>query len=797
VTARLKELTAGQLAAFAVSLPQQARLWAEAPCAGAWADDIARGDRNAAQRELQRIRIIGDALAAHSSEFLLKDLADALDRTDGEKENAEGLRAWRDGRVAYASGALDVAERDFVLAADFLSRTSNPMAAAARFYLACALYDQSRTAEAQELLTELLASEKNAPRHPSLIARIEYELALCEALAGQWSEALDLAQDAASIYRRLGERGLEGTAAALLSEAYSFLGQPSFASKYAISALRTTCAAGDLYRARVVLAAMCRMELRQKQWQRTEALAQIEEQMARLVPGPLLAFDLHMRAAVAAFQLGEREDADSEMQKAAIAANALPDARVRERARADIAGVAGTMARRDDPRRAIALLDGAIAFEVKAERSILLPQLLLERGRAFAALPDVAHAHDDFEEGIRRLEQQRRRLNDADLRPGIFDDAEDLFSEAVSLELGRGDIAAAFAYVERGRARAMLEEIAGDEAAASPPSIAAVANRIPAGGVFVEYAVLPHEVAMFTIDGGRLAVRRVPVERTALQGDVRAFVAALKEHRPVAGIQPLAMRLHAILIGTVADHADDLMVVGDTLLQQVPFAALIDPRTHSCLVEHCSIATAPSAAVLLLSERGSESPVAPAAISVFTDPTRELIGADDEARMVSKQYPSATVVSGEDATAAKFTELAPLSEVVHFAGHAVTYAAEPWRSALVFAHDTLNAHDVARMHFRSTRLIVLAACTTFGRKKSGVEGVPSVARAFLVAGVPSVVGTLWDIDDREVGDVIRRFHSGVAHGLTPATALREAQVAEIHAGRHPAEWSAFEVLGRR
>lgn len=55
----------------------------------------------------------------------------------------------------------------------------------------------------------------------------------------------------------------------------------------------------------------------------------------------------------------------------------------------------------------------------------------------------------------------------------------------------------------------------------------------------------------------------------------------------------------------------------------------------------------------------------------------------------------------------------------------------------------------------------------------------------VVAGVPAVIGTLWDSEDREAAPVMRVLHEEMAHSVAPAVALREAQLASIHAADPP------------
>jgi len=94
---------------------------------------------------------------------------------------------------------------------------------------------------------------------------------------------------------------------------------------------------------------------------------------------------------------------------------------------------------------------------------------------------------------------------------------------------------------------------------------------------------------------------------------------------------------------------------------------------------------------------------------------------------------------------------------------------------------------------------VLAACETGNQYVPGSEGVTSLARAFLAAGVPTVVASLWSVDDRTTADLLDAFHRRLWDGEDPVDALREAQLGMLRgtdaAGRSPRAWAAFEVIG--
>ena len=67
-------------------------------------------------------------------------------------------------------------------------------------------------------------------------------------------------------------------------------------------------------------------------------------------------------------------------------------------------------------------------------------------------------------------------------------------------------------------------------------------------------------------------------------------------------------------------------------------------------------------------------------------------------------------------------------------------------------------------------------------------------RAFLYAGTPAVVTTLWKVDDRASYLLMRSFYEHlVAQG--PAGALRTAQRALMVDFPHPFAWAAFGLTG--
>ena len=94
----------------------------------------------------------------------------------------------------------------------------------------------------------------------------------------------------------------------------------------------------------------------------------------------------------------------------------------------------------------------------------------------------------------------------------------------------------------------------------------------------------------------------------------------------------------------------------------------------------------------------------------------------------------------------------------------------------------------------AARLVVLSACETgLGALSRGDELV-GLQRAFLYAGTPAVVTTLWKVDDRASYLLMRAFYEHLATN-GPAEALRAAQRGLIVDFPHPFAWAAFGLTG--
>jgi CHAT domain-containing protein len=71
-----------------------------------------------------------------------------------------------------------------------------------------------------------------------------------------------------------------------------------------------------------------------------------------------------------------------------------------------------------------------------------------------------------------------------------------------------------------------------------------------------------------------------------------------------------------------------------------------------------------------------------------------------------------------------------------------------------------------------------------------------MARAFMAAGVPAVLGTLPGADDQAIRDLMIGFHRAMSQGMSAEQALQTVQRNAIDKnGRRVGAWSALVLYG--
>ncbi|HET8772965.1 MAG TPA: CHAT domain-containing protein, partial [Thermoanaerobaculia bacterium] len=601
-------------------------------------------------------------------------------------------------------------------------------------------------------------------------------------LDGRWGEAAATLKESVAGFERLHEDTHAATVRGILAELYDRIGNDEEAWQERMTALRELGLVTTT-RLQIAISSMTRLALMKGQWQQAASFLRLELDVARVVSTPVRRIEMTLLRARLHERLGARDAAVQDLAEARAEIGKLDDPALSSLMEANAVTVEGALA--GDPAEAIRLFTAAIESHQRRGRRMLLPEAFLLRGQAHAAHGDLRSAERDFDDGIATLEAGRETLPAGPGRLGFFHASDEIFEEAISLALHRGDAKAAFQYAERARARQLLDTLG-----VSWPSIEP--GDIPADTAIVEYVSLAERLLIFVCDREGVRVREVPVRRTALEEQLRSPAANL--HRTL--IDPIAPSLAT---------RPNLVIVPDRVLSTVPFAALRGSDGRYLMEQH-TIRVSPSAAVYVrlnaprgASRRGGK--VLIVASSATSDAGLDpLPAAEREARRIALLYRNASLLNGAEATNRAFREAAPFADIIHFAGHATVGADRDTALVLTRAPGDswrADARSIAALKLGRTSLVVLAGCNTARGKAMADEGTLSLARAFLAAGVPSVVATLQPIADDEAEKLFTRLHEKVAGGMEPAEALRAVQIEwSRRADVSAATWASIEVIGR-
>ncbi len=183
-----------------------------------------------------------------------------------------------------------------------------------------------------------------------------------------------------------------------------------------------------------------------------------------------------------------------------------------------------------------------------------------------------------------------------------------------------------------------------------------------------------------------------------------------------------------------------------------------------------------------------------------------LPGVQKEVDIISKEI-NTRLFRGNEATEQNFREHSQNHDILHLAMHAFINDSLPAFSRFAFVQNPtgtadndgwLNTADIYNLDLNA-RLTVLSACNTgSGRLRKG-EGVLSLARGFLFAGCPTIVMTLWEVEDNAGTKIMSSFYQNLKKGRTTDESLRLAKLKYLEEANprmaHPHYWLGYVSIG--
>jgi CHAT domain-containing protein len=473
-----------------------------------------------------------------------------------------------------------------------------------------------------------------------------------------------------------------------------------------------------------------------------------------------------------------------------------------------------------------------------------LAAALLDRAQAKGTQEDLARAYATVEQAKGRslLEQMQRDLSDehttSDERAD--DDAKTVLLDG--LRRARADLNALYSAMERDqprdedaarqwRQRVQARERDVDEIEsrlattrgmgdlfAETATLQDVMRMVPADNALVEYFTANETLHAFVVRNDRVSMRR----GIASISDVRRGVEALQFQinralRPGAMDGPRGSRLLAdvrrelaafteLVWSSFSKEVGDATCIGIVPhgpLHAVPFAALL--IDDQWLIERHLVHTAPSATLLArlnhaLTPRENFEVALGSLVVGVSDATAPQIAEEAHgiARMLGRNASSETSLLLDDqATVDAFRSAAPHASLVHLACHGRYVPETPLGSGLRLADRWFTVRDMLRLRLNA-RLVTLSGCETGLSSVRAGEEILGLQRGLFAAGAPSIVASIWRVDDAVTREWMTAFY-GCLHTVDQranvAHALQSAHRTVLDRHPHPAFWAPFTLAG--
>ncbi|HEU4933712.1 MAG TPA: CHAT domain-containing protein [Pyrinomonadaceae bacterium] len=473
---------------------------------------------------------------------------------------------------------------------------------------------------------------------------------------------------------------------------------------------------------------------------------------------------------------------------------------------------------------------------IELYNQIKLPARLYEAHKGvllcYISQNDVSRAEQEIATILPLIEEYRKQISEENNRNSFFETEQNVYDTVIDFEVSRlNNPERAFQYLQYSRGRSLLDLLNKDaeavadalepeivsQSVAQPESAEQIKEKLPEGVQLVQYAVLEDKILIWVISRSEIALKQSNVSRRDLNETIQRYLKVIS--RPPNDQEEesaLAKQLYVSLIQPIEallDRKRVLCIIPDKNLSYIPFSALISPASQKYLIEDYVITTSQSPSVFLYCSKNAtrRAHVKDERLLSVGNPRfdrasfpdlDDLPNAKQEALEIASNYKDALPLLEASATATAVKNEMLRSDVVHFALHSVLDGDLPLRSSLLLTpsgtQSQLHAYEVYRLGLERTRLVVLSSCQTGAERYYDGEGMASLARAFMGAGVPLVVASLWPVDSAATEKLMVRFHSERRQSNT-AMALTNAQRAMLHGSekrfQSPYYWAAFSLNG--
>lgn len=451
----------------------------------------------------------------------------------------------------------------------------------------------------------------------------------------------------------------------------------------------------------------------------------------------------------------------------------------------------------------------ALRYAEQSRARALLEQL--NQGRIdvrAGANAELIQREQDLRQQMLRLEQERRTVRDEtaqeQLRMAVETAQREYAQLLVQLKATHPEYARLIGADVREWSQLLADVTQGATVPADSTLIVYYAFSQPFGDSAVAWVIEQGKMDVVWLDEGEEALRASAQyawqSMAHKNSDVHGDVDTIRY-----GMGQLYQTMFAPLEPYI--HNDTLIIVPHGPLHSLPFAALWDAQNERYLLDDYAISYAPSVSILpaLMQKRNDYGGRA----LIVGNPDKSLPNAEAEARKIATLYSTAPVTSrtstlllGAQATEPQVRSDAQRVDVLHVATHGQYNPINPLFSRLELAATDaedgyLEVHEIYDLDLTDANLVVLSACESTQGELTGGDEIVGLTRAFMYAGAPTVIATLWAVEDDATAALMETFYQRLLAGDATDEALRAAQrsVLAQEPWHSPYYWAAFGVYG--
>lgn len=351
--------------------------------------------------------------------------------------------------------------------------------------------------------------------------------------------------------------------------------------------------------------------------------------------------------------------------------------------------------------------------------------------------------------------------------------------------------------------------------------------------VMLEYFLDEEALHIWVIESSQIQYVSVPVSRQEVLEKVLTLRTELRQYFSTR-VYPVLHDLYTWLIVPVEPYLAEKTTIGVVpfqILHFVPFSALLkspwnpesqgDTAIPDYLINTYAMFSLPSFSMLPAVQERMLHPVEPGAEAPRSyffgigNATENLPGAEQEILSITRQFADSQGYTGSEATKQRVFEEAGDYTIVHLATHGVYDKQHPMFSYLEFPSESLYAREIFGLELHAD-LVTLSGCETLLPQQIEAEDVYSLVsgdelvgfiRAFMYAGTPSVLSSLWRVNDTATHYLMSAFYQHLPR-VGKVEALQQAcqsvMRSTLQVGRrrkreirliHPFFWSSFVLIG--